>query len=199
MIRRSSSGRASADRLKGTAEGWQPSFTTNEKGKARRGVGPQESSPAPLREWGGDTHVTGSTPRRPPSLPGMRPIAPCLPLLPRLYFYSPAGATRRPRSPSIPVPRDRRARPPPAHVPRQHPSEKPASASIPDPCRRRQRGSRRPVVSRSSAAAMDDDASSSPAASYIRLVSSAARAPGPCIESTVRLPLVLACTQGGGD
>uniref|UniRef100_A0A804NB82 Uncharacterized protein n=1 Tax=Zea mays TaxID=4577 RepID=A0A804NB82_MAIZE len=70
----------------------------------------------------------------------MRPIAPCLPLLPRLYFYRPAGATRRPRSPSIPVPRDRRALPPPAHVPRQHPSEKLASASIPDPCRRRQRG-----------------------------------------------------------
>lgn len=178
MIRRSSSGRASADRLKGTAEGWQPSFTTNEKGKARRGVGPQESPPAPLREWGGGTHVTGSAPRRPPSLPGMRmrPIAPCLPLLPRLYFYRPAGATRRPRSPSIPVPRDRRARPPPAHVPRQHPSEKLASASIPDPCVVDDSGVPRPVVSRSSAAAMDDDASSSPAASYIRLVSSAARA-----------------------
>jgi hypothetical protein len=35
-------------------------------------VGPQESPPAPLREWGGGTHVTGSAPRRPPSLPGMR-------------------------------------------------------------------------------------------------------------------------------
>lgn len=116
--------------------------------------------------------MTGSAPRRPPSLPGMRmrPIAPCLPLLPRLYFYRPAGATRRPRSPSIPVPRDRRARPPPAHVPRQHPSEKLASASIPDPCVVDDSGVPRPVVSRSSAAAMDDDASSSPAASYIRLV-----------------------------